>query len=324
VTLANGKRVSLWLVKIPLDSGRLSAFGDLDVVEIELTKKVHQFRSYPDPILYGYHQGGPPSSVHIYGLTFGLSPVSFAFEPDRFGHVWTAPAVPSYTGTVTNRSSAPLGGIVTVTTRSYDGTEDTKRQQLFQLAPGAGVKLPLPINLKLNGYHDVTATIEAGGRTWTEKRSLVRLAPDTRAEKWTEGQGALFGYWSYHGGHHTPKARHHVELMTAAGARTSIGLPIPDDPLIKKHWARISAGAWGCRRRTGPRTTRSIRKRLPTSRRQRSRRSRSAATNCHRSSAPITCTSSPSRTSASGSRRGTTPNTGMATRSPTPRTRGGG
>jgi hypothetical protein len=244
VTLANGKRVSLWLVKIPLDSGRLSAFGDLDVVEIELTKKVHQFRSYPDPILYGYHQGGPPSSVHIYGLTFGLSPVSFAFEPDRFGHVWTAPAVPSYTGTVTNRSSAPLGGIVTVTTRSYDGTEDTKRQQLFQLAPGAGVKLPLPINLKLNGYHDVTATIEAGGRTWTEKRSLVRLAPDTRAEKWTEGQGALFGYWSYHGGHHTPKARHHVELMTAAGARTSIGLPIPDDPLIKKHWARISAGAW--------------------------------------------------------------------------------
>ena len=53
VTLANGKQVSLWLVKIPLDPGRLSAFADMDVVEVELTKKVHQFRSYPDPIMYG-------------------------------------------------------------------------------------------------------------------------------------------------------------------------------------------------------------------------------------------------------------------------------
>jgi hypothetical protein len=244
VTLANGRRVSLWLVKIPLDPGRLSAFGDMDVLEVELTKKVHQFRWYPDPILYGYHQGGLPSSVHIYGLTFGLSPVSFAFEPDKFGHVWTAPAVPSYTGTVANLSSAPLGGVVTVVTRSFDGTEDTKQQQLFQLPPGAAVKLPFSMNLRLNGYHNMTATIDVAGRTWTEKRSLVRLAPDTRAEKWTEGQGALFGYWSYHGGHHTPKAWHHIELMTAAGARTSIGLPIPDHPLVRKHWARISAGAW--------------------------------------------------------------------------------
>ena len=281
VTLANGKRVSLWLVKIPLDSGRLSAFGDLDVVEVELTKKVHQFRSYPDPILYGYHQGGLPSSVHIYGLTFGLSPVSFAFEPDQFGHVWTARPCRRTRRTVTNRTSAPLGGIVTVTTRSYDGTEDTKRQQLFQLPPGAGVKLPFPINLKLNGYHDVTATIEVAGRTWTEKRSLVRLAPDTRAEQWTEGQGALFGYWSYHGGHHTPKARHHVELMTAAGARTSIGLPIPDHPLVKKHWARISAGAWEVSPQdwAAERPGRSE-EGAPTSRRRRSRRSRSTGPTC--------------------------------------------
>ncbi|HEX4591079.1 MAG TPA: hypothetical protein VH120_14170, partial [Gemmataceae bacterium] len=163
VVLANGKQVNLWLVKIPLDPGRLSAFGDMDVLEVELTKKVHQFRSYPDPILYGYHQGGLPSSVHVFGVTFGLSPVSFAFEPDKFGHVWTAPAVPSYSGTVTNLSSAPLGGIVTLATRSYDGTEDTKQQQLFQLLPGAAVKLPFPINLRLNGYHDVTATIEVAG-----------------------------------------------------------------------------------------------------------------------------------------------------------------
>jgi hypothetical protein len=244
VTLANGKQVSLWLVRIPLDPGRLSAFADMDVVEVELTKKVHQFRSYPDPILYGYHQGGLPSSVHIYGVTLGLSPVAFGFEPDKFGHVWTAPAVPSYTGTVTNLTPVAQVGSVTVVTRSYDGSEVTRQVHQFQVPPGGTAKLPFSTNPKLNGYHDVAATINVSGRTWTENRSLVRLAPDTRAEKWTEGQGALFGYWSYHGGHHTPKAKHHVELMTEAGARTSIGIPVPDHPLIKKHWARTSAGAW--------------------------------------------------------------------------------
>src|SRR5262249_29910460 len=61
VTLANGKEVNLWLVKIPLDPGRLSSFADLDTVEIELTKKVVLHRSYPDPIIYGWHQAGLPS-----------------------------------------------------------------------------------------------------------------------------------------------------------------------------------------------------------------------------------------------------------------------
>src|SRR5262249_35269963 len=46
-----------------------------------------------------------------------------------------------------------------------------------------------------------------------------------------------------HGGHHTPKAERHVELMTAAGARTSIGW-IKDNELVKKHWTRVPAGAW--------------------------------------------------------------------------------
>lgn len=244
VTLADGRKATLFVVKIPLDPGRLSAFADMDIVEVELTKKAHQYRSYPDPILYGYHQGGLPSSVHVYGLTLGMAPVALAFNPDPFGHVWTAPAVPGYTATLTNNTDADQAGALTVTTRSYDGTETTRQEKPVRVAKGASEPVKFSVPVKLNGYHDVTATLAIAGKTWAEKRSFVRLAPDTRAEKWTEGQGALFGYWSYHGGHHTPKAKHHVELMTAAGARTSIGIPVPDHPLIKKHWARTSAGAW--------------------------------------------------------------------------------
>jgi hypothetical protein len=244
VTLATGKQVNLWLVKIPLDPGRLSAFADMDIVEVELTKKIHQFRSYPDPFIYGWHQGGPASAVHVYGLTLGEVPVGFDFAPDRFGHVWTAPAVPSYTATLANHTDAEQKGKLTVLTRSHDGTEETRQESAVILARGTSQPVKFAVAVKLNGYHDITAKLEIAGKTWTEKRSFVRLAPDTRAPRWTEGKGALFGYWSYHGGHYTPKADHHIELMTLAGARTSIGLVNKDNPFVKAHWARVPAGAW--------------------------------------------------------------------------------
>jgi hypothetical protein len=244
VTLANGKQANLWLVKIPLDPGRLSAFADMDVVEVELTKEVHQFRSYPDPFLYGWHQGGRPSAVHVYAATLAEVPVGFTFAPDRFGHVWTAPAVPGYTAALTNHTDADVKGTLTVTTRSYDGTEKSRQEQPVSVAKAGRQQVKLSVPVKLNGYHDIVATLDLGGRTWTEKRSFVRLAPDTRAPRHTEGKGALFGYWSYHGGHYTPKAEHHIELMKEAGARTSIGVARKDNPVVEAHWGRVSAGAW--------------------------------------------------------------------------------
>src|SRR5262249_24065596 len=163
-----------------------------------------------------------PSAVHVYAATLAEVPVGFTLEPDRFGHVWTAPAVPGYTATLTNHTGAEARGTLTVATRSHDGTETTRQERPAPPAQDGTAEVKLALPVKLNGYHDVTETLAIAGRPWAEKRSLVRLAPDTRAPRWTEGQGALFGYWSYHGGHDTPKAAHHVELMTAAGARTSI------------------------------------------------------------------------------------------------------
>ncbi len=241
VTLSDGKQANLWLVKIPLDPGRLSAFADMDIVEIELTKKVHLFRSYPDPFIYGYHQGGRPSAVHVYGLTLGEAPVRFRFEPDRFGHVWTAPEKPSYTFSLTNRTGVRQVGSLVLETRRYDGEERIRQQRPVRMRGQAVLHETVPV--RGHGYYEITATLETAGKKWVEKRSFVRLAPDTRSPRWT-GRGALFGYWSYHGGHYTPKADHHIELMTRAGARTSIGLPNKDNPWVKQHWARVPCGAW--------------------------------------------------------------------------------
>jgi hypothetical protein len=251
VRLANGKSVNLWLIRIPLDPGRLSSLGDLDVVEIELTKQVRLFRSYPDPISYGWHQAGLPSSAHIYAATLAESPIEFSWDPDTFGHVWQAPSPVKYVATVTNRTAEAQQGKLTVTTRSYDGSEETRHEKAVTLSaptrakPVVSAKVVIPVPVKLYGYHDVVATLEIAGRTWTERRSFVRLAPDGRSPRWT-GEGALFGYWSYHGGHHTPHGKQIGRLMMMAGARTGMrGLHGGEEPdFVREHFSPPQSGAW--------------------------------------------------------------------------------
>ena len=61
------------------------------------------------------------------------------------------------------------------------------------------------------GYHDVTLTMKDGDATWTERRSLALLQPDTRERgDWQPGRGPSFGFWDWAGGHDTPQ--HAVQL----------------------------------------------------------------------------------------------------------------
>ncbi len=244
VVLSNGKKVNLWLVKIPLDMGKLSSFSDLDIFEVELTKKVVQFRSYPDPIIYGWHQAGLPSSVHVYGVTLKKSDFEFSINPDRFGHVWTSPEIPSYTVRVSARNKDLTGKLI-LSAVSYDRTDAIKIEKDISVGMQNSENLKFSIPARKYGWYQLAAMVKTDDRIWTETRSFVLLAPDTRTEKW-QGKGGLFGYWSYYGGHYTPKPEHHIRLMTMAGARTSIGLPqgAENNEYVKKHWTRVPAGAW--------------------------------------------------------------------------------
>ncbi len=244
VTLSNGKRANLWLIRIPLDMGKLSSFSDLDIFEIELTKNVVQYREYPDPIIYGWHQAGLPSSVHVYGVTLGRCYFNFSINPNKFGHVWTSPEIPSYTTKVTT-GDRKLAGKLTISAASYDKTDIIRLERSIQLPENSSESFSVNIPVKLFGWYQLQATLKTEDRIWTETCSFVLLAPDKRTEKW-QGKGGLFGYWSYYGGHYTPKAEHHIRLMTMAGARTSIGLPqgAENNEFVKKHWTKIPAGAW--------------------------------------------------------------------------------
>lgn len=226
VKLEGGRKGNLWLVTIPLDPGKLSTFSDLDVIEVELTKEVHQFRAYPDPICYSFHQGGLPSSVHIYALTLERPPVGMDVQPDRFGHVWTAPAKPSYTVKVKNHSTAARTVEIELTTSSHSGSATTKQVQKVSVPPG-GAETPVKFalnDLKKYGHHKVTVTMRDGKETWSDHRSLAWLHPETREKgNWEDGRGPILGYWAWGGAHSTPPQLPEMQVMAEAGAETCLG-----------------------------------------------------------------------------------------------------
>ena len=250
VTLENGKQVNLWLVKIPLDPAMLASFSDMEMIEVELTKKVYQYRSYPDPYMYGWHQGGLPSGVRVYALTLQRPEVHMTVEPTIFGHVWRHDQTPSYTLHLANRAAVKRTVSLTVDTASYDGEEKSATQtKTVTLEAGGEQDLTFSFNVEKFGIHRLAVTMKDGGRQWTEQRNFCRLAPDTRAAKWEEGKGPLFGYWSYHGGHYSPPQAEHLRLMTLAGARASLmGVTSTTDPasrkIIEKYGFRSGPNAW--------------------------------------------------------------------------------
>jgi len=232
VKLADGKAGNLWMVKIPLSPGELSNFSDLSTLEFELSKKIQLYRSYPDPIYYGWHPGGLPSGVHVYAMTLHRPDVHFTITPKNYGHVWSSNETPEYTVALENRTATPRRVSLLVTTQSYDGGENKKVTREVTVPAGKAVEESIILPVSKFGYHDVTAAMSVGGQNWTESRSLVKLAPDTRAAKWVDGQGPLFGTFSYYGGHEQPSPDKQLRLLALAGARTPHRAPKGQEALM--------------------------------------------------------------------------------------------
>jgi len=238
VKLEDGKPANLWLVKIPLDPAMLASFSDMDIVELELTKKVYQYRSYPDPFLYGWHGAGLPSGVQVYAVTLHKPEVDLGLEPTVFGHVWTDPDVPGYTVKVANNTDKPRTVTLAAKNTSYDKGETASQDKTVTLTPGQTQDVAFSFPVKKNGIHQLDVTLKDGEKSWTETRYFCRLAKDTRAPEWKEGDGPQFGYWSYMGGHYTPKPEDITRIMNMAGARAPLH-PGNAWPITPQAWAGV-------------------------------------------------------------------------------------
>ena len=223
VKLAGGKNANLYHVVIPLAPDSFSWFTDLNRIGMEITKEVQFYRAYPDPLEYSAHGAGLPSSVQIYAMTLERAGVEVDLEPDQYGHVWTAPAQPSYSIQLRNMTGADTKAKLVVTTKSYDGRDSTKQDQEVSLpANGSPVRVPVTLKPKEFGLHELTVELKAGDESAVYRRNFAMLHPDTREhDLWESGHGSIFGYWPWGGGHTTPTADREIPFMAAAGAETS-------------------------------------------------------------------------------------------------------
>ncbi len=240
VTLSNGKEGRLYHVSIPLEPNGLAAFVDQPALEFELTKEVTIYRAFPDPLFYSMHQAGLPSGVHVFAATLERSPVDLTFDPDQYGHIWTAPETPSYTATLTNRTDTAQSVRLTLSTRSHDGLEETRSDQTLEVPPGNGVSVTLPIELERYGHHTVRLEVEDVHHKRTIETSLAFLHHDTRERgNWEEGRGPIFGFWDWGGGHGTPRGIPRLEVMRRAGVESSMrpltGYPEEEQAYLEKH-----------------------------------------------------------------------------------------
>ena len=222
VVLEKGGQGNLYLVTIPLEPEGLASVADLPYLEFELTKEVIIYRAFPDPCYYSMHQAGLPSGVHVYAVTLEKARVEVEFEPENFAHIWTAPEIPWYTVTLANRGDETEDVRLELATASLDGHDKTRRGEKVRLAAGGREELKLRLDLKRYGYHKVELRIADSRGVRTQTRSLAYLHPDTRERGgWEEGQGPIFGFWDWGGGHVTPGGIPRLEVMVKAGAESS-------------------------------------------------------------------------------------------------------
>lgn len=195
---ADGK--PLYLVRVPVDTDGLQAFRHMahQFLECEFTKPVTLSRGYPDPIYYGYHPAGPPSSVHIVGITLEEAPFGYEVKPARVCHVFERPENPGYTVAITNASTQPIEAVVTMETRSFDGEEKSSTTTRSRVGAGSTADAALSLDLKKNGWHELKVRVEAGGVTRANTLSLVVLPPNTRTYGNAPNE-TRFGLWTLWG-----------------------------------------------------------------------------------------------------------------------------
>ena len=233
VRTASGKTLNLWQVAIPVNPGllqqlscyddpdrkyvRVNQLTDRDMLEVEFTKEVSIFREYPDPCHYSAHGAGLPSSVQLFAATIEYPAVEVRFDPDAYGNVWTVPAVPSYTVSLTNRANKAASVKLRLDSISHSGAEKQQKSMRINLAPFEAKNVSIPVPVKRFGHHDLTLYVTIDKEEMTLTRSLAYLRQREHEGRPFDTRGFMFGYWNWSGSHATPNADEEVLLMGQIG-----------------------------------------------------------------------------------------------------------
>jgi len=222
VKFADGKDANLWLVPIELDSVKIaSEFRNEDFLSLELTKQVFPYRSYPDPANYSWFQGGLPSGVRIFAMTFEEAPVRFIASGNRWGNTYVAPEPPVWRVSLENLRSQKTDASVRVTVSDPYGKTSTYHRSV-SLDPNAITLAEIPIATQVCGLHSVRTDVELSGirsrpNTFSQEGTFVQLPPDTRK---AGPSNSRWGLWNWVGAHGTnPNKEENLYINRAIGSR---------------------------------------------------------------------------------------------------------
>ncbi len=194
----------LYRVRAPIDHRAFYGFRDMhdQFLEFQITKPTALGRGYADPIYYGVHPAGPPSSLRILAITLEEAPFEMEVVPEQFGHLFEQPAQPTYAIRVTNRTSQPLPVEAALETVSLDGRESVSESGSATVPPGAIVDIPIVLPVQSLGWHSLTATASSGNQSLAADLSLVLLPPNSRTygDSTNETRFGAWNLWGHHAG----------------------------------------------------------------------------------------------------------------------------
>ena len=225
VTLDDGQAASLWLVPIELDSVAIaSRFREASLLSVELTKQVHDFRAYPDPMSYGRLQGGLPSAVHILAMTLEEAPLRMLASGTRTGNAYVPPEVPIWEVSVGNLRGRAVDAEIRVEVTDPYGQRAFGTVRDVRVDANATAQVRVPIATSVYGLHDVTTEVAlpAAGesdaaRIFRQEGKLIWLPDDTRRATVLTSR---WGLPNFAGAHLTnPNMEESFYLHRAAGSR---------------------------------------------------------------------------------------------------------
>ena len=218
----DGKVSSLWIVPVDLDTGRIaSSFRNASQLDIELTKKVYDYRAFPDPVTYDSFQGGLPSGVRVYAATLEEAPFRFLSDGDRTGKIYTTPEQPGWEVKLDNLSGRPEELGVKLVVKGPEGYERTLEKKAKVGARGEG-SVKFALEPGKFGHYTVGTTVSGAGVTQQQEGSFVYLPPDRRKATAETTRWGLW-YWMYHEVGMDQEAN--LKMLRAMGALTGCHAP---------------------------------------------------------------------------------------------------
>ena len=201
------------VIRVPVRQDQLATFADREVIEMELTGRVHNYNAYPEPLHYSRHGAGEPSGVVVHAITLHEAPLEIDFKPEAFGNVWVGnPSLPAYLLTLRNATATARKAALSIETRSYDGGETNRSEAALDVPPNGSASIRLATPVKKFGWHSVT--LDVNGEKY--ERSLVVLRPREHKAREFETKGFMFGGW--------PPGTTHYSLPTYDSCRLAFAL----------------------------------------------------------------------------------------------------